>query len=212
MAKAKGSINIISDAFGEDVNRIWKELTEGPPIRGGLTVDGHSYWVVLEYGSSPKSRAKGWTPDDPIILPPGIPEQGKHHEKWYPIRARRRERLSFYKDGKHRAPVMVFHPGNISRSFIRRIINKTERNLSKALESLSKQDTLPSRKELVTLFNSHLMFMLEAVQNATPEGPDEKFSAPDDPDHQKGPLRDAWGVVLARIGPRPTSSIDREFF
>jgi hypothetical protein len=186
------------EGWAEEIDRLIASYDEGDPIiAGGLTVTGHAYWVILEYGSSPKTPNAGPKPGDIVQLkvPFNAPQTSKNHARPYPIRPRKRKMLVFWDHGVLVKRMLVRHPGNYSRGFLRKIIAKVQIALYKELVKLDKGDTLPDREELVALINQHLLFILEAVRAATPIGPTGKYlTIPDD----KGHLRDAWGLELAK--------------
>jgi hypothetical protein len=184
--------------WDEEIDRLIAQYDDGPPIiGGGLTVSGHSYWVILEYGSSPATSNPGPKPGDivELAIPFNAPQTSKNHHTWYPIRPRRRELLVFTQDGRKRVARLVLHPGNTPRGFIRRIVNKVQQALYEELLRIDDDDTLPDRKDLVALVNKHLLYILDAVRQATPLGKPSKYIPMED---DIGHLRNAWGVELAR--------------
>lgn len=209
----------MADDFGVSVigfdtlSAHFEELLQGyegkTSIDGGLVITGHTYWVVLEYGSSPAEADPGPTSTDEfnIIalpareeiddLPPGsaYPES-KHHTEWYPIRARHKKKLFFYDSyGVRRMQESVNHPGVHATGFIRRTVQETFVDLFAMLDELDEEfeDDLPDRRAVVRVFNDYLRLLLQAVRFATPIG------TKDDPrPGHEGTLRDAWSIELAR--------------
>lgn len=168
------------------------------PIEGGLTVDGHDYWVILEYGSSPASPTPGPTPGDVVPLnPPADVPPSKEWGEPYPITPRERKFLKFFHDGQQFFSLGVKHPGNVPRMHIRQIIDRYEEKFQQYLEGIfdSHDDTLPERRELVAAFNGFLRAIRTDVKADTPVGEfdNEGFER----DNHDGHLRDAWGLQLA---------------
>jgi hypothetical protein len=181
----------VGPGIAEDLDRLIASFEKGPPIiQGSLVVTGHSYWVILEYGSSPATPDAGPGEDDPVGLqvPWNAPQMSKHHGEWYVIAPRRRKRL-FFNGGFHK---VVSHPGNTPRAFLRRIIWKWQEQLYRELQTVG---YMLDRDELVQIVNVTLLTILAQVHDATPLGkPDKYIAMPDDVGH----LRDAWSVDLAR--------------
>jgi hypothetical protein len=199
-------------AIGFDkLSEYFEELLHGyegkTSISGGLTVTGHTYWVVLEYGSSPAEPDPGPKNEDEfniIALPtreeiddlaPGsaYPES-KHHSEWYPITARHKKKLFFYDSyGERRFQTTVHHPGVHATGFLRRTVQDSLVDLFAILDELDAElgDDLPDRSQVVKAFNGYLALLLKAVRFATPVG------AKEDP-REPGFLKDAWRVEYAR--------------
>lgn len=192
----------------DELGSYFAELLQGyegkTEITGGLTITGHTYWVVLEYGSSPAEPDPGPGPDDPIILelppaselpdlPPGsVYPESAHHAEWYPIVARHKRKLKFIDSyGIQRFTDAVHHPGVKAIGFIRRTIQQSLPDLFTMLDELDESlgDDIPDRKQVVQVFNDYLRLLLTAVRFATPVGAKE---------NEEGFLKDAWGVQLAR--------------
>ena len=201
------------------IDELLDKWNDGPPIiQGGLTVTGHSYWVILEYGSSP-AESHPWPDDeDPmtddetfILLPESIPPPNRH-EDWYPIEARRATKLWFKgRNGKMRAALAVNHPGNHGRGFMRRVIHRIQKNIVKDLESIqprtkvSREAGLPTRDDLVDGLNLYLLRLQDEIVAATPIGPPKRSGSGRGPDEaylkspeDKGHLAEAWGVDWAK--------------
>lgn len=208
----RARIDIVQDDFSDEINRVlssFKDEDEDDIIEGGLTVDGHSYWVVVEYGSSPQEVNPGPKPTDDVVLaiPAEIPK-AKHHQLPYPIMGgkwseRRVKRLhkpkhwlKFKVDGKDRFAEVVWHPGVSGQGFIRRTVFKMQGKLLSALQAEDETDTLPDREDLVDILNDYLIETLKAVRAATPVDPrpDKYLVLGEDAGH----LRDAFGVTLAK--------------
>jgi hypothetical protein len=205
----------VADDFGisvlgfDKIGEYFSELLQGyegkTEISGALTITGHTYWVILEYGSSPAERDPGPKANDTLIL--ALPEReemddlppdsaypaSKHHVEWYPIRARHKKKLFFYDSyGERRMQESVNHPGVKATGFIRRAVQETFVDLFAMLDELDEElgDDLPERHQVVKAFNDYLSLLLQAVRFATPVG------AKDDP-REPGFLKDAWGIQPA---------------
>lgn len=189
-----------SNSLRDSINEAISAFGKGDLIEGNLTVTGHDYWVVLEYGSSPAEPDPGPKPTDPIVLtvPPSVHQH--HHVDPYPIAARRAKFLKFFwvKENKWVRTVGVKHPGIAARGFIRRTIATLEPQFIKQLDDLI-DDILadgkfPTRRTFVAYMNSYLRVLLREIQEATPVGTDDEgFVRNDD----EGNLRNAWQVDLA---------------
>jgi hypothetical protein len=169
-------------------------------ISGSLTVTGHSYWIILEYGSSPRVQDPGPGFGDAIVLNPPInaPQASKGHISPYPIAARRKKSLRFIaSDGSVQFRKVVYHPGIAGRGFIRRAIQNASDRMVEILEELEPDD-IPDRQALVDLVNVSLIAVLQEVRANTPIGSADKYAnvepaLSDDAGH----LRDAWGIEPA---------------
>jgi hypothetical protein len=171
-------------------------------IRGGLTVQGHDYWVILEYGSSP--RTSDPTPNKPgqivLDIPDDLPSP-KYHSQWYHIYPRRAKRLVYYdsRQGKVVVRKWVRHPGNLARGFIRKTIAQVEASCLRALQELDNdEDTLPTRQEIRQILNIHLRLLLISVREATPVQDRLDRDGFINDDDTTPHLKDAWGVELAK--------------
>lgn len=189
-------VELNSGGLGE-INDIINELERGKEIHGGLTITGHTYWVVLEYGSSPAESDPQPKRTDPILL--NVPDDiqaPQHHSQWYPIRARYKKKLKFIdSNGRLRFQYAVRHPGIKGRGFIRRTIFAMEPLLGRALDELLQDNIFPTRRELVAVVNAYLRSLCDAVIEATPvqETDEEGF----DITEEEGHLKDAISVDLA---------------
>lgn len=166
------------------------------PIEGQLTVDGHDYWVILEYGSSPASQQPGPSPDDivPLNAPPAAAGGSKHHSENYIIAPKDAKILRFFKDGDPQFSMRVAHPGNIPRMHIRQIIQKYEEKLQTVLEDMlfsDDTDDLPTRGELVDLFDTFFKAIYDDVVADTPVGTGVQSLQ-----HELGHLQNAWGYQV----------------
>lgn len=181
------------------------------PIQAGISVVGHDYWVVLEYGSAPAEQGtrEAVRNDQTIIsLPSRIPSPSNvdhTHEAmvggspiqstWYPIRARYKKTLFFIdRHGRRRFDKIVYHPGIKGRGFLRRSVRAWKQRMLKDLQQwaiTSKQSGVtPTRRDFVTLVNYNLRILLDEVRAATPVGTAETSS-------ESTHLRDAWFVIPA---------------
>jgi hypothetical protein len=208
MANLSGriSVKVRRDGWVAEIDRLIESYNDGDAIiNGSLTVTGHSYWVILEYGSSPRTPNAGPKPGDVVQLkvPFNAPPFSKGHTQWYPIRPRKRKMLVWKEGNRIIRRRMVTHPGNFSRGFIRRIVYKVQQSLLRTLVNIdrrtfsdwSRDDTLPDRDDLVELLNRHLLFILEGVRASTPVGPMDKYlTLAEDAGH----LKDSWGIDLAK--------------
>jgi hypothetical protein len=200
------------DRIGEELEKVLRDLQQGdseeyggktvPIVRGGLTVQGHDYWVILEYGSSP--RTSDPTPNKPgdivLSIPEDIPSP-KYHSSWYRIEPRRAKRLVYYDSRQGRVVVRkwVRHPGNLSRGFIRKTIAQVENLLWNALQELDNdEDTLPTRQEIRQVINGHLRLLLLAIREATPVQDRLDRDGFINDDDTTPHLKDAWGIELAK--------------
>lgn len=185
------------------------------PIEAALTITGHTYWVVLEYGSAPAQQgSRRPSSGDPYVVAipdwvPG-PRNPSTHEyvdkngrtqsgKWYPIKARYKRQLHFIdRSGRQRHQEMVHHPGIKARGFLRRAIRAWAMRVEHDLEYLQQQleDELPERKTLVKLINFQMRNLLQEIKDATPIGEDADGERFDDEDGSH--LKDAWGIVPAK--------------
>lgn len=211
---ARTKTTLIQVGMFANVADAFFDLGEGEPIEGGLTITGHNYWVIVEYGSSPRTPNAGPASDDPIILalPPGIPDSKGWAER-YPIEPRVKLMLRFFWKGHWRRTFLVHHPGVLGRGFLRKYIANVVASLTKELatifdagEGRGEDDTIPSRKELVELVNFHLKSLLDAVVEATPisaNGVDDDGNLRSDAEREERDgthLRDAWGITRAKAG------------
>lgn len=175
----------------------------GASINGGLTVDGHDTWWILEYGSSPASPGVDLSGDVPLIEPPGLPDPQFHSEP-YPIRPKtaidprtgKVRWLGFYNArGKFTFRLQTRHPGITARGFVRSAVRKFQLALQKDLERLGNEDTLPDRSDIVDLVNRNLLELLNTVRATTPVGSGLQDKSPREGGKH---LRDSWGLNLAR--------------
>lgn len=206
------SFVIIQDQVLEHLNDLVKTWIK-TPIEASLTVTGHDYWVVLEYGSAPAEEGprepqNGDDVDVIIAIPSFIPRPHTPTDhtvelhngttitsKWYPIRARNKKSLHFIdRHGVERFDTVVYHPGIKARGFLRRAIRAWQYRVLVEFEALDQElgDDLPERRDLVTLINRNLRILLKDVQEATPVG--DKH----DPRRDAEPLAAAWGIIPAR--------------
>lgn len=189
-----------------------QDLGLNKPIEGGLTITGHNYWVIVEYGASPASVNAGPQDSDPVLLtlPDTVPES-KGWQDRYPIVPRNKKMLRFFWKGRWRRTFVIHHPGSLGRGFLRKYIGNVIKSLSEGFESIfdntsgasdEEHDTIPGRAELVEIVNWHLLMLLDAVKAATPvanavDGDGnlvlDKRRTGDDTGH----LAEAWGVDLA---------------
>lgn len=204
MARLPTSFIPVKTSGFDRLNEIVSEWMRDPSnFEGGLTVTGHRYWVILEYGSSPRESdpAPNESRDAVLLkLPRGIPAS-KRHAEWYPIRARRKAWIRYLaKDGQSWVQkAVVYHPGISARGFLRRTIAEMDQNLQRRINEQLKRtlnigDIVPRRRDLTTVFNRYLKDLLQAVKDATPvaEADAEGFLYDDgDGTH----LRDAWQIV-----------------
>lgn len=199
------------DSWDKELDRVIADLQTGDDdeyggstralIKGGLTVTGHDYWVILEYGSSPRTKNAGPKRGDiQLVLPDDIPSP-KRHTKWYPIKPKRRGgRLVYFdrKEGRIVVRKKVYHPGNLARGFIRSTIAQFERACLQALAQLDgDEDTLPTRQEIREVINLYLRLLLKAIREATPVQDSLDADGFINEDGDGSHLRDAWGIQLA---------------
>lgn len=203
------SVVMIKDSVMDQLTAIKKDLKQR--ITCGLSVVGHDYWVVLEYGSAPAeegTRQEVRNDQAVITIPsyiPGPSTEDHTHEvmvggtsiqsKWYPITARLKKSLYFIdRNGNERMQKMVYHPGIKARGFLRRCIRAWKQRMIADLEQWtisSKQGggIIPTRRDLVSLLNFNLRILLAEVKEATPVG----IKPSVDGSH----LRDAWFIIEA---------------
>jgi hypothetical protein len=190
-----------NDQILDTVNDLIQDLGSSP-IVGGLSITGHEYWVILEYGSSPAEPNPQPSEDDVVLLqlPDDIPAP-KGHADWYPIQARYKKKLRFIDSyGKLRMQFAVHHPGIFGRGFLRRTIETVELQFQEVLDGLQRElgDELPSRRDLVAIFNAYLRSLLTAVRAATPIETAIQRKLRQAPDDGEGHLRDSFSIDLAR--------------
>lgn len=174
-------------------------------VSGAITITGHSYWVVLEYGSSPETPNPGPKKGDPILLslPKNLPRP-KNHRQWYRIAKKNRNVVRAHTmrpmlrfkgaDGGWVSAAVVWHPGIAPRGFIRKALLKTQKQFLAGLRKLAEAGFM-DRIKAVDLMNDYMRGALRAIQASIPLGDPKKYLvlASDE-----GHLRDAFNVVLAR--------------
>lgn len=204
------SFKVQKTGWMPEIDRLLKSLSEvddeGMVVLGGLTITGHDYWVILEYGSSPKTRnplSHSQRGDIVKINIPNVP-RSKNHRSWYEIKPKRGRgkgaRLVYWHNGKLQVRKKVHHPGIAARGFIRRALADMQGRLYKDLIAFDEDDTLPDRDDLRMLINKHLMNLLETIRESTPVGAalDSEGFELDDEDDDSAHLKNAWGVNLSR--------------
>lgn len=195
MNEASVTFPLLSSSLTDSISEMIAAIGEAP-IEGQLTVDGHAYWVILEYGSSPASNDPGPSADDlvPLNAPPEAAGGSKQHASPYLITAKDAKVLRFFKEGEPQFTLSVKHPGNIPRMHIRQIIQKYEEKLQTALEQRlfdDSDDELPTRKELVDLFDTFFKAIYDDVVADTPVGTGVQSLQ-----HELGHLQNAWGYQV----------------
>lgn len=173
----------------------------GASIEGGLTVDGHDTWWILEYGSSPASPGVDLGGDVPLIEPAGLPAPQFHSEP-YLIRPKtaigpngRPRWLGYFNGrGKFTFKLQTRHPGVHARGFVRAAVRQMQLQLQKELQALAEEDTLPDRSDIVDVVNRCLLDLLNTVRATTPVGSGLQDKSPREGGKH---LRDAWGISMA---------------
>jgi hypothetical protein len=177
-------------------------------INGGLRVNGHDYWWILEYGSSPASPGIDLTGDDLLQPPDDLPAPHFHTEE-YPIRPVPRINpetgklrwLYYWHRGSYRFRLGTEHPGVAARGFVRKAVRKAQLQLKKDLDDLRKRTRgIPTRDQIVAVVNNNLRLLLQLVKASTPVGspiedhsPRVRESERNDGTH----LKDAWYIEPA---------------
>jgi hypothetical protein len=201
------TLRVQRGGWHEEIDRLVKSLgykdENGLVTMGSLTITGHDYWVILEYGSSPRTRNPLTHSQRGTLVKINIPDvpRSKNHRSWYPIRPKRRGgRLVYWHRGKLQVRKIVHHPGIAARGFLRRALEDVQNSLYKDLVRLANEDTLPDREELRALLNGHLLDLLVSVRESSPvqAAIDAGGFELDDEDDDGSHLKDAWGVTLSR--------------
>lgn len=213
-------IHIVPEGDGNLIVRELRQLMDNwsrGPIEASFSVNGHSYWWILEYGSGLFAEA----PDGYIAPPQGVPPIPSGQGEWLITargrgtsrvsRERRRKNKARYRkmlriqfpDGLRFLKAVSVQGQGANRGWIRKAIRRFEEDVASMLAESELLEAgggkfRVTREYLVERINFYLERLLEEVRRGVPLGMTDRKSEIRKGMHDAGHLRDAWSVELAR--------------